>query len=287
MHADQSPARLGRASWCSSPQRQLATLLLGIVVSSVGVQPVTAQPDLAHEDELSVVWWTLTDQVTPDEMRFRHTDPDIQRERYLASAAMREVEADVEARFGLHAPSPEDLTYYFNPAEEPELTPFWLAFEGLSVKYTHSPEETLRRLDRSGVSKPGRIAVEAHVRRYIEESDRRASEIADDTRAWMALMKQALATEPDKAARGRMYDAWSAGDLTELSNRLDSEVVGQHDIQRLHAAWRENPMTGTAGVVLPQLRSSLDEADWSAFRRFLLTEVVPGIGSMMDLLPYN
>lgn len=245
--------------------------------------PGAAQPFLADEDESSVVWWTLSDSVSPADLRFRHTDPGTQVVRFENSEAMQQF----TAASGIEPPAGDGITYYFNPAEEPEHTPLWLAFNALGHKFAFGADESRRRLSKRGISRAGRLAIELHVLRYREESTRRSDELAEDSMAFVDFMRKKLRKAPNTAARARMTEAWHRGELNSRGFRHEGRRVGRKELERYHRAWMEVPLTSVASVVLPQLRSTLDDADWAKFREFLLAEVVPGIGSMMDTRSYD
>lgn len=77
-------------------------------------------------DGPSPLWWTLTDEITPRELRAALADPELSRERYADAVAA-----------GYAAPVPEaslrSIRLFYTGALTPELVPMWQAFHGFAA----------------------------------------------------------------------------------------------------------------------------------------------------------
>ncbi|HSL83314.1 MAG TPA: hypothetical protein VLF66_11105, partial [Thermoanaerobaculia bacterium] len=98
-------------------------LLLAVGLAIPG--PSSGQPMDLDTPPGSPLWWTLTDEISPMELRTALRDPEAHLARYLAA---------IEA--GVADVLPEDqvqtLSFYYNRDLTPELTPMWVAFSAFA-----------------------------------------------------------------------------------------------------------------------------------------------------------
>ena len=256
------------------------TLLLASVVAPTTQS--SAQTYLLDEPTSSPIWWTLSEAVTPEQLKHRHTNVDQHREAYSRALAQEGSSLPLEARG-----SAEMITRFLDPTTEPEMMPLWFAFHILSMHLAFTPDRTLRKLEMANLSEEGRRTVLDNLRRFHNlVSERRAATAADVTE-FVDLLREALSRAPDRAARAAVYDETESGNLSAVADAATARGLDGSRIQQLYAAWRLQPDIETARVLLPQLRSQLTDEDWWRLRSFLLIEVTPTIGTIMEVLPYD
>ena len=122
--------------------------------------PVTAQAHRIDNPVGSLLWWTLSEHITPKELKLLYSDRALSLERYQQA---------LDA--GLEQPLTEDqlnrLTFYINHELTPELAPMWWAFDIFSrhrVVRKQQEEVLVTDLSRYRISRSGidKILVAAH-----------------------------------------------------------------------------------------------------------------------------
>lgn len=237
----------------------------------------------------SPLWWTLTDEVTPAELKRLHSDRSLSLERY---------DAAVEA--GLERPVPEEgpyrrecLLFYFNRDLTPELEPMWQAFEwffALRTPGEHASEENVRAapgdLRRFGVSPSGVDAILKTAAATQAEFDSLMADFGPKMREMTILLREVY-DDPRRAAavppEGEVYDAVQRKDYQAVASALGRPEDEIRALVDSHADW-DVPYALIAEA-LPRLKEEVTEADWQGFRRYLL-EVVAGGGASKEFDQY-
>lgn len=260
--------------------------LLAVLVVTGSMLPVVghAQPMPLDTPVDSPQWWTLTDDVTPAELRRLYNDRSLSLERY---------DAAVEA--GLERPLPERgeesrecLTFYFHPELTPELEPMWLAFDTFFVFYTpgeHAWEENVEAAPRDlqqkfGVSPSGVTTILSAAAITAVEFDSLMADLGPKQDA-MTLLLMELSADPVRAAaappEGQLFEAMLQKDYATVAaavGRSESEIRALVDA---HADW--NAPYALVAEQLPGLKAALNDSDWQGLRRYLLETVVARKGA--------
>jgi hypothetical protein len=231
----------------------------------------------------SPLWWTLTDEVTPAELKQLHSDRSLSLERY---------DAAVEA--GLQRPLPERgaygrecLVFYFNRDLTPELQPMWQAFEWFFAFHTpgeHALEENVqaapRDLRRFGVSPSGVDAILNAASATQVEVESLMRDRGPKVQKMTILLRE-LYDDPLRAAailpEGQFYDAVLGrdyGTVASVVGRPEGEIRALVDS---HADWDES--YALIAEALPRIKAELTEGDWQGLRRYLLEVRVAGGGA--------
>ncbi len=162
-----------------------------------------AQPHKLDTPVDSPLWWTLTDDLTPAELKRLHNDRSLALERY-----------DAAVNAGLAQPLPERgresrgcLKFYYHPDLTPELEPMWLAFETFYAFYTpreNAPEENVQAAPRDlqqkfGVSPAGVDRILNAAATTDAEFDSLMADLGPKMRE-MTLLLMAVAEDPLRAA---------------------------------------------------------------------------------------
>jgi len=205
-------------------------------------------------------WWTLTDEISPEQLREELQSREKSRERLRAA---------IEA--GLHGPvSGEqlaDLSFFIQGRLTPELVPMWEAFDSWSSPLDYLPgwEDTLRRhLSESDLSEDGaalviavshdhNVTAAAIMNRLGTKASRYFTEVLKPARQRLGR------AAANASARNRDYDR-----LAAISGKPKTEVAD------LHTAWNTDPAAEASIAAIKELRRILSDEDWNALRACLL-----------------
>lgn len=200
-------------------------------------------------------WWTLTDEITPAELRGR-----LQRR---VAAERQRLQAEIERRAaGASTNEPLDLDWELRGRETPELFPVWNAFDTLARGHSIRGDNTLQELVDFGIS---------------PEAAHQIVLAAEERWAGNNVMQQiADAQKQYRELRSRAEEKIGMEELVEMMRRNDfarfSELVGWsqgslHDLVRLaHCNW----WAAASVPVLVELREEIGQHQWDIFRRYLL-----------------
>lgn len=253
-------------------RRGLATafaLLLGVL----GRAPADAQPMDLDIPVDSPAWWTLTDKISPAELRKQFRDPEAHLARYREA---------VEAGAPTQPLDEEALTYlsfYYHRAVTPELTPIWLAFDAFAGGHLELLGEAhaTDNLTAFGFGPTAIDTILLFASRLTRETQEIAEEVGPRSIRFVEIQRRAIkARGGDRKAYAAVTRAARAGDLDLL---LPHAGVPRAELAELRAAWRRSPLTETSERLLPELRQQLTQEDWERLRRFLLEHVVPRMGN--------
>lgn len=246
----------------------------------VAPAPVTAQAHRIDNPVGSYLWWTLSEHITPEELKLLYSDRALSLERYQQA---------LDA--GLEQPLTDDqlnrLTFYINHELTPELAPMWWAFDIFARDWLvpKQQEEVLvtdlsrYRISRSGIDK---ILVAAHG--CAADHEALMSDLGPKQIEAQLLIADRLRLERKRGFVGkpilesvneRQYDvvARVAGkDVDEIRELVDA-LADWEAGRRLVAA------------CLPELEQQLLEPDWQRFRDYLREQVIAPLGGLSFFEP--
>lgn len=262
-----------------SARRRLGALLALVFVLG---NPVAAgaQPMDLDTPAVSPLWWTLTDEISPAELRAAFRDPE---------AHMRRYEEALEAGAISHPLTEEELSllsFYYNRRTTPELTPLWLAFEEFSGGHLglRGVRHAERTLSVFGFSQTAIDTILLFAARQRTESLALVEEVGAKSMRFVEIQRRAIrARGGDRRANAIVRRAAEQG----VDLLLPHAEVPRSELVELRAAWRRLPVSETAEKLLPGLRQQLEEADWQRFRILLLVHVLPGMGEQSIDLDYD
>lgn len=280
------PCRPSRAKW-----RPMSSLLLwraaSLVLAFVLLPTVSgAQPHKLDTPTDSPLWWTLSDEVTPEQLKALYSDRSLSLERYDEAVAA-----------GLARPLPDTGTrsracmlFYSNSQLSPELELMWQAFRAFYTVHLNRefagdeyvdavPDE----LQKFGISPAGRGVILAAARSTPVEVDRRLPEFIPRLSEATLLMHE-IYSNPARAATAPPVDQFrnsmetrDYAAIAAVTGRPKAEI---RELVDSYANW--NVPYELVAEALPVLKADLSDADWSGFRRYLLEVVV----SDTDSAPY-
>lgn len=242
--------------------RAIPVLLVAVLVAGPIAHAQWTPMPLPPE---SPYWWTLSDEVTPSQLRRALQDRDANRAR-----ARQNLEDGKE--HGLV--TEEDIhrvSAYLDGGQTPELVPMYIALEAFASRFEHRTnweKDGPELLHRYGMSSEGSSRLVAVVHDYREHRDEIIAEVTPSVVDLMRILR------PLKLGSEKIDSLLVAGEMQELS-RLTGKDTSQ--LARLHRQWKREPLVEAALPRLLELRRELAATDWSAFRAFLLHEVAPMI----------
>jgi len=232
----------------------------------------------------SPLWWTLTDEVTPAELKRRFSDRSHSLERYDAAVA-----AGLEQALPEEGPrGRECLEFYLNRELTPELEPMWLAFDTFFRFY--APDEQAegeheqsaqRDLRRFGVSSSGVDTILRIAAATEAEFDSLMDDLGPKMREMTVLLGELYYEDPQRAAfappHRQVLEAVELRDYQTVASAVGRSVSEIRDLVDSHADW-DAPYALVAEA-LPRLKKELTDEDWQGFRRYLLETVVARKGN--------
>lgn len=203
-------------------------------------------------------WWTLTDEITPAELRGR-----LQRR---VTAERQRLQADIERRAaGGSTNVPLDRDWELRGRETPELFPVFTAFESFALThYDWMGENTVQELIGFGISP------EAAHQIVIAAEERRASDVMKQIADAQSELRELSSWAEDKIGTEAVWEMRRRNDFAQFSKLVGWSQESLRDLVRLaYCHW-----WGAASVpVLVELRKALGEEQWDLFRKYLLEKV--------------
>ncbi len=255
------------ARWCLSLAGSLVVLLVLCGAATLNAQ--TTDPKIPGSSPL---WWTLTDELSPQELRRIYGDPDDSRRRYLLAVERRLVEPVPPERL-------DKLVFFQNGALSPELLPMWEAFDAYAVRLRHRPlwdaDKAAEELREFGLSAAGIEIVVHEAGRFLTEVDALIAEVKDGQQDFVEIMRRAEGTLGEKELE-RALEARNVASLALAAGETVPET------RRLMEQWEIDPAASVAERMLPELKRELGSGDWALLRAYLLEEVSP-LSSAIEL----
>lgn len=256
-------------------RRGVVGLCLGLVLVAglAGVHAGHAQPMDLDTSVDSPLWWTLTDEISPAELRSAFRDPEAHLRRYQEALA-----AGVASQ-ELNDEALSYLSFYYNRRLTPELTPLWLAFDAFAGGHLEllGAAHATDTLTAFGFGRTAIDTILLYATRLLRETEGIVEEVGSRSMKFVKIQRRAIEDlGGDRRANALVRRAAKQGDLDLL---LPSADVSRSQLADLRAAWLRHPLTETAEKLLPELRQQLSEDNWQQLRRFLLEHVVSGMGN--------
>ena len=251
-----------------NPRRRLLIRLWALSLASAlvpgGGALLEAQTTDPKIPASSPVWWTLTDEISPQELRRVYGDEEASRERYRRAVAAGLAEA-------VPAEKLESLVFFQNGAQSPELLPMYEALDAFALRFRHRPqwaEQAPLELESHGISAAGIDIVTQYAHRLLADIDALIEEVKHGQQGFLEVMDKAEASLGEKGLRR----AVEARDVESLSVASGVPVP---EIRRRMTDWETDPLIVVSERMLPQLKRDLTARDWERLRTYLLEEVSP------------
>lgn len=220
----------------------------------------------------SPYWWTLTDDITPEQLRDTLQDREAHVERYYQA-----VEKEPTYRLPEHLVA--HLTIYVKGDLTPELFPLIDTFDAFALRFRgrpswpkHAPEE----LEEWGISRPGVQTILALAHSHLRRRDQIIDEVKDKQQAFVKILQRA----DDRLGRKASVAARRARDV-EVFARVSG--LGRARVAELMEAWLRDPAEEAAIEHIQLVRQELSEKDWELFRSYLYRDVAV----LMSIVDYD
>jgi hypothetical protein len=157
----------------------------------------------------------------------------------------------------------------------------WLAFDVFANSLSRLPDHVVHQeLERAGITVAGIQKLLALAHKHNQDEQQQIDEIKERQLELNLLLAEFLDRfEWNQEARFALRDAIQSRNHAWLADRTGRTAERMRD---LLAAAVTNPAAEQAAISLVELRRDSSESDWLAFRRFLLTVIVPRTGSLID-----
>lgn len=210
-------------------------------------------------------WWTLSNEVTPSQLRATLLDRSAHRARHE-----RAIEAGL--RPALTKAGLDTTSFFVSGEQTPELIPMWLAFSTFSVRslagttWLSNSEE---RLTAYAITPASRGTIIELARSQCLKAQEEAVALAEDQQAFVQILRDAR-----RELDGQSYLEVRSGNLEPLRGKTRLEVGELH---RLHKAWKDDAYREASVRSIVWLEANLPAADWDKLKRFLRVEIASSL----------
>jgi hypothetical protein len=227
-------------------------------------QPEPNLPDNVRDVEIAddwARWWTLTDELTPQELRAIHEDVELTRERYREAVNAGEKEFMPEERLAR-------LDFYIDGSTHPELFQMWSVFDAFASGFEIpevDPRASLAEFGFEGEVLDTIVSFSSDYWREKKILMERLMREAQPVLAFFRLGRESLGEEVFDAA-------YEAEDLIVMAGATGLSV---DQVEEIIEAGRRTPADDYAAEALPPLKELLKPDDWDRFRSYLLKVKAP------------
>lgn len=236
-----------------------------LVLVAIHASPLLGQQQTTPSSPVdSVYWWTLTDEITPQELRAIHEDIELHKERYLEAV-----------KAGTRRPKKhmELVNFFIDGSTHPELYQMWSAFEAFAITFGFEetdPRASLAEFGFEGEVLEKIVNISSEFCRDREILQMKVEELFIDVIEFARLSKASLGERNTSIAV-------KAKDVTMLANATG--YSGER-VEELLELWEQTPATDFAAQTLPLLKEVLGPTDWNRFRLYLVEVQAPMMSSL-------
>lgn len=236
-----------------------------VCVVLVGGQQASRGPPPETADD-SARWWTLTDEITPEELRAIHEDVELHQERYREAVRAGTEPLLPKARMEL-------LRFFIDGDTHPELFQMWSVYGAFAIRFEYDEEDPRVSLVKFGFKPEVAETIADLSLEYWRKRDllwEKGQEDIDDLHEFVRLSKERVGEKGYRIA-GKTRDAAKLAIATGYS----VEKVEEY----LKRIWEETPIGDLTRETLPLIKEALKPADWELFRQYLLEVQAPRMHS--------
>lgn len=236
-----------------------------LVVVAIYASPLLGQkqpkPSTPHDPQglettEDARWWTLTDEITPQELRAIHEDVELHKERYREAVKAETQRLMPKEKMKL-------LNHFIDGSTHPELFQMWQVFSSFAAGFTFDevdPRVSLTEFGFEGevLETIVRFSTEFwHEREILQE---KVAEEFKDVAELARLSKESLGQK-------NYHVAIKAKDASMLASATGYNV---EKVERLLELWEQTPADDFTAQTLPLIKKVLGPSDWERFRLYLL-----------------
>ena len=235
------------------------------------VAAAVAQPMPLDTPQGSPLWWTLSEKVSPEELRQALSNQLLHDERY--ERALRE---------GLAPALPSDviITFFVHPRLDPELVPTWIAFSAFATAHAGVDPDNIvvEKLESRGLDHESALLVLTVAKQAADLQEELLQEARDPSIRFTELRRELVEVK-----------GYSKAEVRRATKELDEEFFAasaglpRSEARAMLHAHRMNPPAEAGTRLLPQLRARLGTEEWGDFLDFLRTDVLSQMGMILDM----
>lgn len=239
----------------------LGALAAILIPPLFGQQPPTPHLPLETTED-SARWWTLTDDITPQQLRAIHKDIALHKERYWEAV-----------KAGIQTPLPKEqmerLSFFIDGQTHPQLFEMWSVFSSFAAGFEYDMVDP--RVDLAAFGFGGEV-LETIVAMTIEFWNVR-EELQEKVGEEMKAVAELARLSKERLGKKNYDAAIQARDAHVLSSVTGYSVERVEKLLKLW--WEETPTEDLTVQTLPLIKEALGPADWDRFRRYLLEVQAP------------
>jgi len=232
------------------------TLIVAILLAS----PLYSQWIDKLPPASSPYWWTLTDEVSPQQLRSQYSK---QRHKERYQQAVEEGK-----REPLSAHDMDDILIFVDGRLTPEYNRLPEVLGRLCAWLAFSPDELASQLHGAGFSSAEIEFLSQTARARDLEMEELGRANGEKASQFLALLKRASETFPREEFR-RVLRTRSYGRLSQISGYSQSQIKDKAE------AWAFEPLAEVDLSTAIVVKNGLSQESWSRLRSFLLRDVSP------------
>ncbi len=210
-------------------------------------------------------WWTLTDEITPQELRAIHEDTELHKERYREA-----VEEGTQSL--LPKEQMELLTHYIDGNTHPELFQMWQVFSSFAAGFVFDEVDPRVSLIEFGFEGEVLETIVRSSREFWRDRQILQEKVAEEFKAVAELAR----LSKENLGQKNYKVAIKAKDANMLANATGYSV---ENVEKLLDLWGQTPSADFTAQTLPLIKKVLGPSDWERFRLYLLEVQAPKMSS--------
>ena len=249
--------------------RILLTWVLSLMVCAVVAsgQQGGSGPPAPETAEDSARWWTLTDEITPQELRAIHADVELHKERYREDVRAGKRPLQPKKQMDL-------LNFYIDGNSHPELFQMWAVFRTFAAGFDQYGVDRRKLMTEFGFLTDVQETIAAISIDYLSKRKAIEAKYAEDSDDLLEFVRLSRETLGEKGYR----IAGKAKDATRLAIATGYSVEKVE--KYLKRIWGgERPIKDLTIQTLPLIKEALEPDDWELFRRYLLEVHAPDMSA--------
>lgn len=254
---------------------KLSVLFISLILSN---QIALAQWPEEYPAADSPYWWTLTSELTPQELRTLRQDRAAHQRRFMEDRLGRDDDPFLKRNAEELRRAAAEVRVYVNGKMTPELfrlpevfSVFFLKFEG---RFRERNEVDVRDgLADLGLSASAiELIIDVSTKTVIKE-EALIAETKDEQAEFAKILEQALLKVGRERYRKMLHDK-------DLASLADATGWSEFEVRKLNSVWLRDPTEEVSESTLVALKEALSPEDWRRFRSYLFTEIAPDMSKL-------
>lgn len=248
------------------PANTVLRAAVAVLVTFGAALPAPAQITDPRVPASSPLWWTLTDEISPGQLKAIHADVKAHRDRFRDALAAGLTIEGYPGEAG-------DVRFFVNGNVSPELFPLWDAFDAYSGNASMIEDwdrVMAAELLRFGIDPEAAARINAIALAQFEDVDAALVIVKRDSEEFWKVLDLAR----DKLGEHGVREKLKVHDHVGIAMAAGTELA---HTKKLMNSFTSSPRAAAASPRLEELRQALDDESWGRFRRYLLARVAVGM----------